>query len=310
METTAETSQQRVLFRRWTIKLLRERAILGFLFLSASVAVVATLAIFLTLLINGLDFFQDVSLWEFFTGTNWAPDFLPPQFGMLPLLKATLLIGVAATVLGVPFGIGTAIYLSEYAPARVRSVAKPAVEILAGIPSIIFGIVALFTISPILQASLNTPVFNALNAIIMLGVMVVPIIATISEDALRTVPAEMRSAAYALGSTKWETTWSIVLPAASSGVFAGVLLGLGRAIGETMVVTMAAGLVSNMSFNPLDPMQTITAFIANRAGGDLPTGSVLYVSIFAVGTVLFVVTYAVNVLADRVLVRQRKKFGL
>jgi phosphate transport system permease protein len=310
METAAETSQQRVLLRRWTIKLLRERAMLGFLFLSASVAVVATLAIFLTLLINGLDFFQDVSLWEFFTGTNWAPDFLPPQFGMLPLLKATLLIGVAATVLGVPFGIGTAIYLSEYAPARVRSVAKPAVEILAGIPSIIFGIVALFTISPILQASLNTPVFNALNAIIMLGVMVVPIIATISEDALRTVPAEMRSAAYALGSTKWETTWSIVLPAASSGVFAGVLLGLGRAIGETMVVTMAAGLVSNMSFNPLDPMQTITAFIANRAGGDLPTGSVLYVSIFAVGTVLFVVTYAVNVLADRVLVRQRKKFGL
>jgi phosphate transport system permease protein len=152
-------------------------------------------------------------------------------------------------------------------------------------------------------------VFNATNAILMLGLMVVPIIATIAEDALRSVPLELRAGALALGATKWESTWRVVVPAASSGIVAAVLLGLGRAIGETMVVTLAAGLVANMSVDPLDPMETITAFIANRAGGDLPTGSIEYLSIFAVGTVLFVLTFVVNLVAQRVLAKQRRKFA-
>jgi len=280
-----------------------------FLFLSASVAAVATVGIFLTLVLNGLDFFREVSIWEFLFGTTWAPDFFPRQFGSVPLLKGTFLIGIGASLIGVPIGIGTAIYLSEFAHDRVRRVVKPAIELLAGIPSIIFGIVAIFVISPLLQDWFGAPVFNAANATIMLGVMVIPIITTLAEDALRAVPREIREGSYALGATKWETTWRSVVPSASSGITAATLLGFSRAIGETMVVTLAAGLVPTMSVSFLEPTQTITAFIANRAAGDLPTGSVEYLSIFAVGTVLFLITFVINVIAQYVLARQRRRFG-
>jgi phosphate transport system permease protein len=187
---------------------------------------------------------------------------------------------------------------------------KPAIEILAGIPSIVFGLVALFVISPIIrQLFPGTGVFNAASAAIALGVMVVPVIAAISEDALRAVPRELREGAFALGATRWETAWNVVLPAARSGVIASIILGFSRAIGETMAVTLAAGLVPNMSWNFLEPTQTITAFIANRAGGDLPTGSIEYRAIFALGLVLFVITFAVNLIAQFSLAAQRRKFA-
>ena len=286
-----------------------ERAIVALLFLSASAAALATVAIFATLLVNGWGFFRDVPLSQFLFGTEWAPDFFPRRFGMLPLLKGTLMIGLGASAIGVPVGVGTAIYLSEFASTRTRAWLKPAIELLAGIPSIIFGIVALFVISPLLADWLGADVFNALNATLVLGVMVIPIITTLAEDAIRAVPGHVREGAYALGATKWEVTHSVVVPAAASGITAAVLLGFSRAIGETMAVTLAAGLVPTMGLDFLEPTQTITAFIANRAGGDLPTGSVEYLSIFALGTVLFVLTFALNVLAQVVLARQRRRYG-
>lgn len=303
-------SQPPVLQRAgWTWHIWRERAIIALMFAAASVATLATVAIFLTLLVNGWDFFQVVSLREFLTGTYWAPDFNPRGFGSVPLVKGTFQIALGAVAIGLPLGVGSALFISEFAGPRLRSVLKPAVEILAGIPSIVFGLVALFIFSPLIQQVFATGTFTALAATIALGIMVVPIIASISEDALRAVPRELREASLALGATRWETTWSVVLPAGKSGVTAAVILGFSRAIGETMAVTLAAGLVSNMSWNYLEPTQTITAFMANRAGGDLPTGSIEYLSIFALGTILFVITFVINLVAEAILSAQRRKFA-
>lgn len=291
------------------LSLLTERGIVAVLFLSASVAVFATLAIFSTLIYNGWEFFRSVPLTEFLFGTRWAPDFVPQSFGSLPLVKGTFLIGLGAAVIGIPIGVGTAIYLSEFASRRVRAFVKPAIELLAGIPSIIFGLVALFVISPIMSAAFGWPLFTAGNATIMLGVMVLPIITTLAEDALRAVPRDLREGALALGATKWETTWGIVMPAAASGITAANILGFSRAIGETMVVTLAAGLVPNLALDYSEPSQTITAFIANRASGDLPTGSIAYLSLFAIGLVLFILTFVINLVAESLLARQRRKYG-
>ncbi len=303
----------------WGWHVWKERGIIAIMFAAASVATLATAAIFLTLIINGWEFFQAVSLKEFFTGTDWAPDFPPPRFGSVPLVKGTFQIALGAIAIGLPLGVGSALFISEFAGARVRRILKPAIEILAGIPSIIFGLVALFILSPLIidlfgpsklfPVSETPGTFTALAAILALSIMVIPIIAAISEDALRAVPIELREASLALGATKWETTWSVVLPAAKSGITASVILGFSRAIGETMVVTLAAGLVSNMSWNPLEPTQTITAFIANRAGGDLPTGSIEYLAIFALGALLFVITFIINLVAEYILAAQRRKFA-
>lgn len=292
---------------RWT-RFLAERTIVSLLFLAAAVASFATVAIFLVLVLNGEDFLRAVSIRDFLFGTTWAPEFTG-EFGSVPLVKGTFLIAFAACLIGVPIGVGTAIYLSEYASLRARSLLKPAIEVLAGIPSIVFGVVALFVISPILDRFGCTGIFKAANAAIVLGLMVVPIIATISEDAIRAVPRELREAAYGVGATRWEAVRGVVVPAASSGIVASVLLGFSRAIGETMAVTLAGGLIPNMSFDLCVPSQTITAYIANRAGGDLPTGSIEYLSIFALGTILFVLTFAVNVVAQFILARQRRRYA-
>lgn len=291
------------------LHLFAERSIVSFLFLAASVAVLATAAIFLVLLYSGWEFFRVVPIADFLFGTRWAPDFVPQSFGSVPLLKGTFLIGVGAAAIGMPIGVGTAVYLSEYASPRMRRILKPAIELLAGIPSIIFGLVALFVVSPIMTRLFGWPLFTAGSATIMLGVMVLPIITTLSEDAIRAVPRELREAALALGATKWETTWGVVLPAAASGVTAANILGFSRAIGETMVVTLAAGLVPTLSLSYRDPSQTVTAFIANRAGGDLPTGSTEYLSLFAVGFVLFLLTFVINVVAEILLSRQRRRYA-
>lgn len=296
-------------FRGRMLSLVAERGIVSLLFLSASVAVFATIAIFAVLLYNGWEFFSAVPLTEFLFGTRWAPDFVPRSFGSVPLLKGTFLIGIGAAAIGIPIGVGTAIYLSEFASRRVRSILKPAIELLAGIPSIIFGLVALFVISPILTRLFGWPLFTAGSATIMLGIMVLPIITTLAEDSLRAVPRELREGALALGATKWETTWGIVVPAAASGITAANILGFSRAIGETMVVTLAAGLVPTLALDYSQPSQTITAFIANRASGDLPTGSVAYLSLFAIGFVLFAITFVINVIAAFLLARQRRRYG-
>ena len=289
---------------------LRERGIVGVLFACASVATLATATILVIMAVNGWDFFRAVSLREFLTGTDWAPDFIPARFGSLPLTKGTLQVALGAAAVGVPFGVGSALFVSEFAGPRLRRVLKPALELLAGIPSIVFGLVALFVISPMVQAAFpGTGVFNALSATIALGIMVVPIIAAISEDALRAVPMELREASLALGNNRWETTWNVVLPAARSGITASVILGFGRAVGETMAVTLAAGLQPSMSWDYLEPTQTITAFIANRAGGDLPVGTPEYLSIFALGLMLFVLTFAINLAAEFMLTRSRRRFA-
>jgi phosphate transport system permease protein len=295
--------------RPW-LSLWVERAIVGVHFLSSSTAIVLTVAIFWTMAYNGWEFFRAVPLTEFFRDTVWAPDFFPRRYGILPLLKGTFQIAVGAALIGVPLGVGAALYISEFASPRARRILKPTLEVLAGIPSIVFGLVALFIVGPFIQGYVcHTGLFSALSATIALGVMVVPIIAAISEDALRAVPMELRHGAMALGSTEWETTYRVVLPAARSGISAATILGFSRAIGETMAVTLAAGLVPNLSWNYCEPTQTITAFIANRAGGDLPTGSIEYLSIFAIGLVLFVITFAINLAAEAVLARHRRRFA-
>lgn len=308
------SSSHRELILQRTLKgrvgtLLAERTIIATLFLCASVAVLATLAIFATFLINGWEFFQTVQIDEFLLGREWAPDFLPAKYGALPLIKGTFLIGLGAAALGVPVGVGTALYLSEFATDRVRRIAKPAIELLAGIPSIIFGLIAIFVISPWLSARFGTGLYTGLAATLMLAIMVLPIITTLSEDAIRAVPREIREGALALGSTKWETSWGVVVPAAASGISAATILGFSRAIGETMIVTLAAGLIPTMSLSYLEPSQTITAFIANRAGGDLPTGSIPYRALFAIGLVLFLLTFVINLVAEYLLARQRRKYS-
>ncbi|MEA3190567.1 MAG: phosphate transport system permease protein [Thermoplasmata archaeon] len=295
--------------RRLQAARLAERGILVLLFASATVATVTTAAIFLTLLTNGFQFFAAVDMAEFLFGTTWAPDFLPRQYGSVPLLKGTIQVAVGASLIGIPLGVGSALYLSEFAGDRTRRVLKPTLELLAGIPSIVFGLLALFVIGPFIQSTFHAPLFTALSASLALGVMVVPIISSISDDALRAVPRELREGALALGATKWEATWKVVLPAARSGITAATILGFSRAIGETMVVTLAAGLVPTMTWDYLEPAQTITSFIANRAGGDLPDGSIQYRSIFAIGAYLFALTFAVNLAAEFILARYRRRFA-
>jgi phosphate transport system permease protein len=291
--------------QRW-----RERGIRTVLAACASVATIATVAILAVLVLSGSDFLRQVRLHEFLLGTEWAPDYLPQRFGSLPLVKGTFQVALGAIALGVPLGVGSALFVSEFAGPRLRRVLKPTLEILAGIPSIVFGLVALFLLSPLIQDVFpGTGVFNALSATIALAVMVIPIIAAVSEDSLRSVPLELREASLALGSSRWETTWKVVLPAAKSGVVASVILGFSRAIGETMAVTLAAGLRPNLSWNYLEPTQTITAYMANRAGGDLPAGSIEYLSIFALGLMLFLVTFAINLAAQAILERQRRMFA-
>lgn len=285
-----------------------ERGIELFLLACASLAILVTAGILVVLATNSWHFFRDVGFWEFLTGTSWSPDIEPRSFGVLPLVNGTLLVTLGSAVLAVPFGILTAIYLSEFARPRVRGVLKPAIELLAGIPSIAFGLFAILVISPVLQARFGADVFNAANAIIVLAFMVLPIVTALTEDALRAVPQELRAGALALGATKWEVTKQVVVPAALSGIVAAILLGFSRAIGETMAVAIAAGARPHMTLNILESVQTMTAFIAQRAQGDLVQQGPSYYSLFAVGLLLFVITFGVNVLANRILRRYREEY--
>ncbi len=282
----------------------KEKSILALLFASASVAIVISAAIIYTLIEGSFSFFIDprVNILEFIFGTSWVPNGTNPSFGILPLLSGTALIAGGALLIGAPIGIGSALFLSEFAGKRARSIAKPIIEVLAGIPSIVYGFFALLVISPVIRDVFGASYFNAASAIIVMSIMILPIIVSISDDSMKSVPNHLRESSYAMGATKWETATKIVMPAASSGIIASVLLGLARALGETMVVTLAAGSVAQLTLNPLNEVQTMTAYIAQVATGDLPPG-VAVSAAFAVGLVLFLITYTINTIAAKVVIR-------
>ena len=258
-----------------------------------------------SLLDGSAAFFGEVSLVEFLTGTKWVPSEHNGKFGVLPLFSGTLLIAGGAILIAGPIGIGGAIYLSEFAPSRLRKVFKPVIEVLAGIPSIVYGFFALMVISPYLRDWFGANYFNAGSAIIVVSVMILPIIISISDDALNSVPRHLREASRAMGATEWETATRIVTPAARSGITASMLLALARAIGETMAVTLAAGTFAHFSIDPREPTQTMTAYIAQTATGDIPPGVAVDAG-FAVGLLLFVITYIINLVAQMV-IKQRIK---
>ncbi|MCA9234780.1 MAG: phosphate ABC transporter permease subunit PstC [Planctomycetales bacterium] len=290
--------------RRWL-----ESVIHAVLLVCAAASVATTVGIVAVLLSQSIPFFREVSLVEFFTGTEWAPLFSPARYGIIPLVFGTTLVAGGAAVIAIPLGLGTAIYLSEYATPPVRHAVKPLLEILAGIPSVVFGYVAVVFISPLLRKVFpSADYFNALNASIVVGVMILPMIISLSEDVLRSVPRSLREGAFALGATKLDVTMGVVVPAALSGIMASFLLAIARAIGETMAVTLAAGATPQMTLNPLKSVQTMTAYIVEVSQGDAAAGTPEHRSIFAVGLTLFVMTLALNVFAQMILKRMREKY--
>jgi phosphate transport system permease protein len=291
-----------------------ERAIKGALFLCATVSVVTTVCIVLALLEPTIDFFAAVPIGDFFTGTEWAPLFSPPSFGVLPLITATLTTTICALIVCIPAGLGAAIYLSEYARPGTRRLLKPLLEILAGIPTVVYGFFALTFVTPLIQDLWpgflgDAPqVFNMLAAGLVMGVMILPTVASLSEDALTAVPMALREGAYGVGASKLQVSTRIVVPAALSGIVASFVLGISRAVGETMIVLIAAGGTPNLSFNATEPGQTMTAFIAAAGIGDQPTGSIGYKTLFAVGATLFVATLVMNVLSIRLVRKYREVY--
>jgi len=266
----------------------------------AGISVLTTIGIVMILLTESIGFFRVVPFLDFLTGTKWTPLFSESQqsFGILPLAAGTMMITVIALLIALPIGLFSGIYLSEYAPGKVRAVLKPVLEILAGIPTIVYGFFALTFVTPLLQKIFpDMGMFNALSAGIVVGIMIIPMISSLSEDAMSAVPQSVRDASYALGATKLETALKIVVPAAFSGIVASFVLGFSRAIGETMIVAMASGGLANLTWNPLESMQTMTAYIVMVANGDTSHGSVEYNTIYAVGLALFVMTLLVNMLA-------------
>lgn len=288
---------------------MREAPVLAVLFLCALASVLTTVGIVVVLLDESVGFFRQVSIVEFLTERQWTPLFVEKHFGVLPLLSATFLIALLALAVAVPVGLGAAIYLSEYASARVRGVLKPVLEVLAGIPTVVYGYFALTFIAPqILQPLGQETVFSALSAALAMSIMLLPLVSSLSEDAMRAVPASLREAGYALGSSRLEVAVRVVLPAALSGVMAAVLLALARAVGETMIVTIAAGNMPNLSWNPLEAMQALPAYIVQVSLGDTPAGTLEYKTIFAVGLALFACTLVLNVAAQWLMARFREVY--
>lgn len=276
-----------------------EQGVPVFLFLCTLVSVLTTIGIIMTLFFESLHFFADVPLLEFLKETKWAP--ASGEFGILPLVSGTLLVTGLAMIVAIPVGLMSAIYLSEYASERFRRVVKPALEILAGIPTIVYGFFALTFVTPWLQTYIpDLGLFNALSAGLAMGVMITPMVSSLSEDAMSAVPRSLREGAYALGSTRFEVAWKVVVPAAFSGITSSIILALSRAIGETMIVAIAAGATPKMTLNPLQSIQTMTGYIVRVSGGDISYGSVDYKAIFAVGVTLFVMTLVLNMLAHAI----------
>jgi phosphate transport system permease protein len=295
---------------------LGEKAIEGLLALCGFLSVLTTTAIVIALLGPTLGFFDQVSVTDFLFGRDWTPTFNPPSFGVLGIVVGTLSVTLWAMVFAIPIGLASAVYLSEYAHPRMRKLLKPILEILAGIPTVAIGFFAASFLIPHVIRPLwpgdflggaDSP-FMALGAGLAVGLMIVPIIASISEDAMSAVPRGLREGAYAMGATKAKVATRVVFPAALSGIVASIVLAISRAAGETMIVLLAAGATPNVTFNPVESVQTITAFIGTAATGDIPTGSVTYKSVFAAGTVLFVLTLAMNLVSIRLVRRYREVY--
>lgn len=290
---------------------LRERLIRWVLFACAGLSTLVTVGIVLVLAGETLDFFGQVSLAEFLTGTRWTPNFSEAQqhFGIAPLLAGSVMVAAGAGAVALPAGLLTAIFLSEYAVEELRKVLKPLLEILAGIPTVVYGYFALTFVTPLLRSVIpGVQVFNAASAALVVGIMIIPTVASLSEDALGAVPGALREGAYALGATKFEVSTRVVVPAALSGIVASFILALSRTIGETMAVTIAAGGLANLTANPFEPVLTMTAYIVQVSKGDTPTGTVVYQSLFAVGMTLFLITLAMNVVSQWVLGRYREVY--
>ena len=279
------------------------------LILVSTISILTTIGIVITLFYESYEFFKEVSMIEFFTTLRWAPVFDPPSFGVLPLLSGTLLIAVLSSFISLPLGLGSAIYLSEFASKKMRQLIKPLLELLAGIPSIVYGFFALTFITPLIRQILpDTSVYNALSASIAVGIMTLPMVASLSEDAMMAVPDSIRQGAYALGSTRLEVALHVIVPAAFSGIAASFMLAISRAIGETMIVAIAAGQTPTFTLNPLESIQTMTGFMVNMALGDIQQGSIEFKTVFVVGALLFLVTLALNFIAKFVIQKNREVY--
>ena len=278
-------------------------------FLCAIISILTTVAILFTLIFQALSFFNEISIWEFLTGTRWTPILKPRAYGVLPLVSGTLLVTVIAAAVALPVGLFTAIFLSEYAPDKIRRIIKPVLEILAGIPTVVYGYFALTFVTPQLQVIFpDLLVFNALSAGLVMGLMIIPMVSSLSEDAMLSVPRSLREAAYALGATRFEVSLKVVVPAALSGIISAFILAISRAIGETMLVPIAAGATPRLTLNPLESVQTMTAYIVQLSLGEAAVGSLEYNTIFAVGLVLFAMTLIMNLLGFWVVRRFREAY--
>ena len=287
----------------------KERAVKYLLGACALVSVLTTLGIAAVLIIESIPFFQTVALAEFFGDTRWTPQFADKHFGIWALLSGTVLVTIISAVVALPVGLASAIFISEYASKWVRKTLKPGLELLAGVPTVVYGYFALTFVTPLLQTFIpGLGVYNALSGGIVVGIMIIPMVASLSEDALQAVPDSLGQAAYALGATKFETVLRVNVPAAFSGIMASFILAVSRAIGETMIVTLAAGATPKMTLNPAESIQTMTAFIVQVSKGDTPQGTIVYQSIFAVGLVLFLITLVMNIIANRITLHYQERY--
>jgi len=278
---------------------------------AAGLSVLITIGIFVSLLIPSISFFREVRPWDFLTGSRWAPTFSNPDFGVLPLISGTIWTTVIGLLIAVPIGLGAAVFLSEYAPDRVRRIFKPILEVLAGIPSVVYGYFALFFVAPVILKDvlgIEVGTFSVLAAGLVLGIMIIPTVASLSEDSLSAVPQSLREGSYALGANTMRTTLRVVFPAAISGITASIVLALSRAVGETMIVALAAGTRAQVVTNPTDNGQTMTGFIAQTATGESTPGSLTYNTLFAVGLLLFGVTFVINIIAGIIVRRIREVY--
>ena len=315
MSTTTGLESNQVLLERVARRRRRQRieqaTVTWLLRVAALISILTTIGIVIILVAQSVGFFAEVSVWDFLTGTEWAPLFKPQKFGVLSLVGGTLLVAAIAGIVSLTLGLGAAIFLSEYAPEKLRRVLKPILEVLAGIPTVVYGYFALTFITPILQNVFGADrviVFNALSAGLVMGLMIMPMVSTLSEDAMVAVPRSLRDAAYALGATRFEVATRVVIPAALSGIVASFILAISRAVGETMIVKIAAGATPNLTLNPLESIQTMTAYIVQVSLGETPQGSLEYKTIFAVGLLLFVMTLVMNIVGRWVISRFRQVY--
>jgi phosphate transport system permease protein len=288
---------------------IKEKAIEMLLLLAAFFSVLITFAIVFMLVKESYIFFQHVSIWEFLTNTQWTPLFDDAHYGILPLVSGTIVSSAVALMVALPLGTTIAIYLSEFAPFSVREIAKPFLELLGGIPTIVYGYFALLFVTPLLQMIFPTlPGFSLLSAGLVMGIMIIPYVSSMTEDAMRSVPMHLREGSYAMGATRFQTAIKVVMPAAFSGIAAAYILGISRAVGETMVVAIAAGMQPNLTWNPMEQAATITAYIVQVSLGDLPHGSIGYQTIFAAGLTLLLITLIFNILGHLLRKRYRETY--